>query len=152
MASGLSLEQQAWLVKRWCPSAKIWYQTVDKKRCLFFELRLQPTPTSASYLVRFKYSLGYYPSVRVLDPVPVRENKGKPTPHIYLNGTLCLFDPAKRQWTSADAMVYTTVQWASRWLFHYENWMTFDEWGGDHTPVIPTEEPAVQVEEGTIAS
>ncbi len=35
-----------------------------------------------------------------------------------------------------DQLIYTTVQWTVRWLFHYEHWLTFGEWKGDHDPVI----------------
>ena len=138
MAAGLTLEQQVALLRRWFPKAAPWSKTIAGAAVLHFRLRLRPTPTSETYTVLFVYALGIRPLVYVEDPEPVTEAHGQPTPHLNGDGTLCLYDPTKREWTAADPLVYTTVQWTVRWLYHYEHWLTFGEWRGDHDePEIP---------------
>jgi hypothetical protein len=134
----LSLEQQARLLRRWFPKVRPRFETIDGQRQLWFALSLQPTPTNAVYRVRFGYALRCRPHVYVIDPEPVREAHGQSTPHLNGDGTLCLYDPTKQQWTGMDPLVYTTVQWTSRWLFHYEHWLAFGEWRGDHEPDLTT--------------
>ena len=141
MPAPLSLEQQAGLLTRWFPKAKPGFETIDGQKQLWFELSLQPTLTSAVYQVRVGYALRCRPHVYVIDPAPVKEAHGKPTPHLNGDGTLCLFDPTKQQWAGADPIIYTTVQWANRWLFHYEHWLAFGEWRGDHDPVMTPKPP-----------
>ncbi len=133
----LTLEQQAGLLTRWNPKARPWYEINGGQRQLWFELTLQPTPTNARYRVRFGYAIGTRPHVYVLEPEPVKEAHGRPTPHLNGDGTLCLFDPTKHQWSGSDALIYTIVQWTNRWLFHYEHWLTFGEWRGDQEPAPP---------------
>lgn len=41
---------------------------------------------------------------------------------------LCLFDPAGKEWASADLIAATTVKWASEWLAYYELWHLTGEW------------------------
>lgn len=134
--SQLSLEQQQRLLCSRFPKAKPWYKVIRGVRHLCFELRLQPTETSAAYSVLFAYALGDRPLVWVIEPEPVREAHGARTPHLNHDGTLCLFDPDRKEWTSADALAYTSVPWTLRWLFHYEHWVVFGDWRGDPTPVI----------------
>ncbi|MCB9841669.1 MAG: hypothetical protein H6812_00255 [Phycisphaeraceae bacterium] len=136
MGTPLTLEQQASLVTRWDKKIKPWYRVIDGRRWLCFDCFLQPTPSSDTYEVRVRYTFGVRPYVFVVSPQPVKEAHSQPTPHLNADGTLCLYDPAKEQWTAADPLIYTTVQWTSRWLFHYEHWLTFGEWRGDHDPVL----------------
>jgi hypothetical protein len=136
MDKELSLERQASLLTRWFPNASLRRGCIDGQRHLWFELTLQPTPTNAAYRVQFMYALRCRPLVYVVDPPPVRLAHGQRTPHLNPDGTLCLYDPAKRQWSGSDPLIYTIVQWASRWLYHYEHWLTFGEWRGDHEPVL----------------
>ncbi len=134
MATFLTLEQQASLVTRWDRRIKPWYRVIDNRRWLCFDCILTPTPTSDTYEVRVRYTQGVRPFVFVATPEPVKEAHGQSTPHLNRDGTLCLYDPSKVQWAATDPLIYTTVQWTSRWLFHYEHWLTFGEWRGDNDP------------------
>ncbi len=130
----LTLHQQASLLKLRFPKAKPRFEKFGKNELLEFDLSLQPTPTSAAYRVRFLYAVGARPLVVVMNPQPVREAHGMPTPHLNADWTLCLYDPNNDEWSSSDPLVYTIVQWTMRWLFHYEHWLTFGEWKGDQPP------------------
>lgn len=136
MGTTLTLEQQASLITRWDRKIKPWYLVIEGRRWLCVECFLKPTPTSDTYEVRIRYTPGVRPYVFVTSPEPVKEAHGQQTPHLNDDGTLCLYDPTKGQWTGADPLIYTTVQWTSRWLFHYEHWLTFGEWHGDHDPIM----------------
>lgn len=128
----LTLEQQATLVRRWNKSIEPWFRVIDGRRWMCFECSICPTPTSETYQVLVCYSVGERPHVFVTSPKPVQEAHGQATPHLNFDGTLCLYDPAKQQWTSSDPLAYTILPWTSRWLFHYEHWLLFGEWRGDH--------------------
>jgi hypothetical protein len=134
LAASLTLAQQESLLVRWDKRIKPWYDLSVGYRWLCFRYSLQPTPTCGVYEVLFAYCLGVRPHVYVKSPEPVREAHGQRTPHLNNDGTLCLYDPAKAQWTGADPLIYTVVPWTTRWLFHYENWLAFGEWRGDHDP------------------
>lgn len=146
----LSLEQQRSLLLMRFRKAKPWYKVLRGIRHLCFELQLRPTETSASYCVLFAYAYGERPLVWVMEPEPIKEAHGVKTPHLNYDGTLCLFDPDKKEWTPADALVYTTVPWTLRWLFHYEHWLAFGDWRGDAVSEIepkPLETPRVTTED-----
>lgn len=136
MARPLGVQEQAALLKRWFPRLKTTIERIGGHDLLHFELVLQPTSVSAAYRVGFLYALGHRPCVVVLDPAPVTEAHGTRTPHLNGDGTLCLYDPAKAQWSEADALVNTIVPWTCRWLFHYEHWLVFKEWRGDDAPAV----------------
>ncbi len=127
----LTLEQQQRLLVARFQKAKPWFRTIRGERHLRFELQLRPTETSATYKVLFAYTLGDRPMVWVREPEPVKEAHGVKTPHLNYDGTLCLFDPDKKEWDDGQALAYTTVPWTLRWLFHYEHWLVFGDWRGD---------------------
>ncbi|HEX5959406.1 MAG TPA: hypothetical protein VFY92_12230 [Hyphomicrobiaceae bacterium] len=57
-------------------------------------------------------------------------------PHLMFNALeptrsgLCLFDPAGREWTPADLIADTTIDWTAEWLTYYELWHLTGEWLG----------------------
>lgn len=139
MTAGLSLGQQAALVRRWFPGADVRIVNLALGgRALVFETDLRPTPTSDSYRVRFCFKHGERPHVYVLNPAPVESVGGMRTPHLNYDGTLCLYDQAAGEWSESDAIINTVVHWTSRWLFHYEHWLAFHEWRGDGEPAPGT--------------
>lgn len=95
---------------------------------------LRPTPLSDAYLIRIGYELDAHPRTRVLRP----ELRGVPgtesIPHIYPDGSLCLYRPAYGEWTAELFIADTIVPWAALWLIHYEYWLATGEWhgGGEH--------------------
>lgn len=90
---------------------------------------LQPTGLSDSYLLRIEYSLETNPKVYVVEP-ELRDRDGKPPPHLYRDGSLCLYLPGAKEWENTMYIVDSIVPWASEWLFHYEIWLATGEWHG----------------------
>lgn len=94
--------------------------------------KLRPTPLSREYTVRITYALDRYPPrVKVL-PQPA-SRPGKPLPHVYGDGTLCLHKFG--EWSRDMLISDTTVPWTCEWLLHYEIWLATGEWhGGGEDP------------------
>jgi hypothetical protein len=67
----------------------------------------------------------------VLSPSLVDRGDGKPIPHRYNDGSLCLFDDEKGEWHPADSMAATILPWTSEWLYFYEIWLATGIWQGD---------------------
>lgn len=84
-----------------------------------------------------------FPLVRVLTP-PLEPRydaaEEAPLPHVYFDeidltlSPLCLFDPARNEWTHDDFIAFTTIPWAADWLACYEGWLATGRWfgGGRH--------------------
>jgi hypothetical protein len=88
---------------------------------------LKPTPLSVTYTVRLDYVVGRRPRVVVLDP-PLDVPGGKRLPHMYPGDELCLYyDEFDGH---SDLLADTIVPWISEWLYHYENWLTTEQWHG----------------------
>lgn len=84
-----------------------------------------------------------FPLVRVMSPMlepNFEAQEEAPLPHVYFDefdltlSPLCLFDPAKDEWTRNDLIALTTVPWAADWLACYEGWLATGRWfgGGRH--------------------
>lgn len=131
MAKARSLDEQEGLLKYKYPKATTWHRLIDGKRSLWCQLHLRPCPMCDEYLVTLAYEPSLRPHVWITEPKIVKEAHGIRTPHLNYDDTLCLYDPAKNEWTPAEALVYTIVPWTSRWLFHYENWLALGTWQGD---------------------
>ena len=93
---------------------------------------LQPSEISNRYLVALRYAPPKHPRVVVRHPGLVADLDGH-LPHIYQDGSLCLFKPD--QWTHGDPIATTILPWTCEWLLHYEFWRATGQWcgsGGDH--------------------
>lgn len=115
----------------WKKNTAIWIGTV------------QPSAASNLYKIRIQYDFGSVPKVWVICPELKTRNSGERIPHIYPDNHLCLYLPAKREWTRDQAIAKTIVPWTSLWLYHYEIWLATGEWmgGGVHgTPELKAEE------------
>lgn len=139
MPTTLSLVQQERLIKMRYPKTNTWYRDLYGDKVLWADMTLQVAPVFEAYRVIIGYTLGIQPKVFVHTPEPVQEAHGIPTPHLNYDGSLCLYDPDKRQWTDADAIAHTTIPWTLRWLFHYENWLSSTVWLGDTVPPMVKE-------------
>lgn len=102
-------------------------------------------PQFARFTLEIRYRVGDVPDVRVLKPALVRlpENVEGQLPHVYPpadDPTLCLFDPALKQWDSTMALAETTVPWAFDWIACYEMWLMTGRWtgGGRHGSGLPS--------------
>lgn len=68
------------------------------------------------------------PSVRVLGP-RLGVNSGRrwvPSPHLYINGNLCVAD--RDEWIPRDHTAATVTAWAAHWLAAYTEWRMSRRW------------------------
>lgn len=93
----------------------------------------RPSPVSVAYTVRITLPFGACPKVIVENP-ELQKKDGKPCPHLFRDGSLCLFFPKYRQWTADSYLSETIVPWTKLWLYFYEVWLLTSEWlgGGVH--------------------
>jgi hypothetical protein len=93
---------------------------------------LQPRMTSPLYQVEISYRLMDVPKVRIISP-PLASN----TPHLYPDGSLCLYWPKEWRWRQDQLIAETILPWAALWLYYYELWLDTDQWLGpsSHHPV-----------------
>jgi hypothetical protein len=90
---------------------------------------LQPRECSPLYHVEVRSANGWVPKVRVLRPQLVPD-----PPHLYQDGTLCLYWPAEWQWRRDRLIATTILPWAALWLYYYELWLDCGEWLGPSSP------------------
>ena len=88
---------------------------------------LQPRDTSPAYrvAVEVRQTVGGVPKVRVVWPELMPN-----APHLYANGTLCLYWPQEWSWRYDTLIAETILPWAALWLFYYELWLDCGEWLG----------------------
>ena len=84
-----------------------------------------------------------FPITRVLSPrLRLRPDAvdESPLPHVYPNpqvphlSPLCLFDPARNEWTHDDLIAETTVPWTADWIALYEAWLATGRWHASGRP------------------
>jgi len=90
---------------------------------------LQPTEVSGQYTVVVTYRLGSIPKVRVESP-----KLAPGTPHLYPDGSLCLYYPGEWSWHGRLIIAETIIPWAAHWLFYYELWLDTGKWHGPEAP------------------
>lgn len=86
---------------------------------------LQPRLISPAYHIEISYVLKQVPKVKVISPPLL-----KGTPHLYRNGTLCLYWPARWWWQSDELIADTLIPWTASWLYFYELWLDTGDWLG----------------------
>jgi hypothetical protein len=86
---------------------------------------LQPREISSIYQVEIRYKLGGVPEVRVVSPSLVSN-----VPHLYSNGTLCLYWPKEWRWRGNELISETILPWTALWLYYYELWLDTGAWLG----------------------
>lgn len=86
---------------------------------------LQPRLTSPSYQVEIEYRHHKPPRVKVLSPRLVAG-----TPHLYKDGSLCLYWPKEWHWQDDELLAETIIPWAALWLYYYELWLDTGQWLG----------------------
>ncbi len=103
------------------------------KNKLRWVANLQPSSLSEKYKVQLEYSLEKSPLVFVKSPKIVRRGE-ECIPHLYSDGSLCLYLPRAQEWEKSMYLADTIVPWTAEWLFHYELWHATGEWlgGGVH--------------------
>lgn len=86
---------------------------------------LQPRPFSQKYRVAVYYKLSSFPTVRVICPALVPK-----APHLWKDGTLCLYYPQEKQWRRDMLIATTIIPWTALWLYYYELWLDTGKWLG----------------------
>lgn len=137
----LSLLCQVQHIKRWNREVATHIDRHEGRARLRFTLHMRPTESSDTYEVLFRYSLGSAPSIRMVNPRVVTAAHGKKTPHLYQGDLLCVYDPKRREWTPDMPIITTIVPWTSRWLAHYENFLAFGDYNGNHPNEVPPTGP-----------
>jgi len=118
-------------MKRLFPSAEV------QCKCGKMEiiLSLKPTDVSINYKVRL-VAKKWNKSVDVFVEEPRIElfENGEEVPHLYPNGSLCLYYPEYQERDYRDSWAETLIPWTSLWLFYYEIWKDTGNWlgGGIH--------------------
>ena len=126
------------LLKQVSETKKYYPQTIVqcKKGKVALTLTLKPTPSSINYTIKLFAKQGSsIVNVFVVNPkVDLFEN-GKKVPHLYSDGSLCLFYPKNNELSYSDLWSQTLIPWTSLWLFYYEIWKETGEWlgGGIHS-------------------
>ena len=98
-------------------------------------LSLKPTDVSIDYKVRLVAQQGRKSvDIFVEEPRIALYENGKKVPHLYSNGSLCLYYPEYQEWNYRDSWAETLIPWTSLWLFYYEIWKETGNWlgGGIH--------------------
>ena len=96
---------------------------------------LKPTEDSITYRIKLSATIGS----KTVKVYPVKPHigarvDGKKVPHMFHNGSLCLFYPKYSEWKYSDSWAKTLIPWTCVWLYYYEIWLTTGEWlgGGIH--------------------
>ena len=110
-------------------------EVIGRTRTVNVYIHLSPTENSEVYIIKFSVQVGRK-SVKVIPVKPHigREVNGRKVPHMYKDGSLCLYYPKWSEWKYTDKWTETLVPWACLWLHYYEIWLVTDEWlgGGKH--------------------
>ena len=109
-----------------------------KKGQLEIFLKIKPSVVSVEYTIKLTARLnGLGVNVFVVSPQINRTENGKSVPHMFSNGSLCLFYPKYNEFNHTDLWSETIIPWTALWLFYYEIWKETGEWlgGGIHNNV-----------------
>lgn len=122
MAQNMARMRAAW------PS----FACVWKKGIATWTGKLQPQEWGHEYVVKIRFGRSGRPVVHVLDldlvPRP---------PHIFPDGSLCLFKSSESRWSRRLAVADTIVPWTAEWLLFYELWRDTGKWWGPEAPHDP---------------
>ena len=99
-------------------------------------IKLKPTETSIEYTVKVIAKLNSKSvKIFVINPKIEKYENGNRVPHLYPDGSLCLFYPEYNEWNYNDSWAETLIPWTALWLFYYEIWKETGKWlgGGIHS-------------------
>ena len=99
------------------------------------DIILQPSEGSEKYKVELITRIGAKAvEVFVVEPNIRKLKKELSIPHLYLNGSLCLYYPNYNEWSIEDLWADTLIPWTCLWLYFFELWLATGEWfgGGIH--------------------
>ena len=100
--------------------------------------QIRPTSRSSMYNFVIKYNLATGPQTRIVVPQLRKNDSGGDIPHLYPNGSLCLYRPKYQEFTRTDFLSDTIIPWTSLWLYYYEQWHITGNWlgGGEHPEIL----------------
>lgn len=116
--------------KKYCEAT----YTVDKGKVVV-DIFLQPSEGSIKYKVKLFAEVGSTNvKVYVVDPNIRELKKTLSIPHLYRNGSLCLYYPDNNELNDKELWVDTLIPWTCLWLYFFELWLATGEWlgGGIH--------------------
>ncbi len=109
------------------------YEFIGKHGIYNIYVSLKPTEYSKLYTIKLTVKKGKKcVSVYPVQPRIGTQLNGKAVPHMYSNGSLCLF--YRNEWDFSDSWAKTLIPWTCLWLYYYELWVVTGEWlgGGIH--------------------
>jgi len=56
------------------------------------------------------------------------------TPHLYPDGSLCLYHSSQYEWNLSEPLSHRIIPWACLWLHCYDIWTTTSVWFGEEYP------------------
>lgn len=56
------------------------------------------------------------------------------TPHLYPDGSLCLYHPSQYRWKCSELLVHSIIPLTCLWLHCYDIWVATGVWFGDEYP------------------
>ena len=107
---------------------------VDKGKVVV-NIFLQPSEGSMKYKVKLLAKVGSTKvDVFVVEPNMREVEKKLSIPHLYSDGSLCLYYPDYNEWRAEDLWADTLIPWTCLWLYFFELWLATGEWlgGGIH--------------------
>ncbi|MCF2445395.1 hypothetical protein L0657_15640 [Dyadobacter sp. CY345] len=119
--NGINVARQLAYIKQKYPQ----FETELSKsgKLLLVKGALKPTARSCNYKFRIEFQVGRRPKVYIISPVLIKNNIGKMPPHLYGDGSLCLYLPRTGQFSDGHWLGDTILPWVSLWLIYYENWL-----------------------------
>ncbi len=111
------------------------YKMLSSCRTISIFIKLKPTENSIIYTLRIDcHCVKKTVKIFIINPPIGKEIKGKRIPHLYENGSLCLYYPKNNEWNYTDVWAETLIPWACLWLYYFELWQFTGEWigGGIH--------------------
>jgi hypothetical protein len=123
----ISIARQWHSIKRMAAAAERRSLSPSRLVCAF---ELQPTALSQCYTLKLSYALRKKPVLFVTNP-ELECRAGLSAPHLYADGSLCLYRPRYGEWNAAMDFADTILPWASLWLYFYEIWLATGVWHGE---------------------
>lgn len=94
-------------------------------------IELKPTVGSQNYTVKIVSKVNWsHVKVYIVKPRLHKVSKGKKIPHLYTDGSLCLYYPKSKEWNMHDMWAETIVPWTCLWLYYFELWEATGVWYG----------------------
>ena len=105
-----------------------------KKQRFIVSIQLKPTENSMTYNVKYVIDVGSTIVNVFVDGLNKFNCNDLRIPHLYSNGSLCLYYPKDHEWDYHDLWSETLIPWTSLWLYFFEIWLVTGEWigGGIH--------------------